>query len=519
MRYVSFVNRLELKVPGNVLAQALCLGDVDNDGLNELAVGNVSGSLFIFKGITSRHPLCIAEGLGLITCIGVGDVFSRQQNHLLCVNAEGQLYGFDITDVKRSSSVARIQPVFKQRLPPNTRTLLLANLGEQDPCTLVLGFTDRNVRAYRWADQGRLPTDTTILGKFVQADAWSFDGQVGSLSVTHSSDNQHHLLVVSQPGGCYVTLDCSHWQYRHRASSAVDESHPVSSSVYNLVQSKHYPEAPTEVVGSLQRAGSAEPTDLITIATLNGSITLLANNKVQWQLHVGHQLFSLTKMDITGDGADEVVACAFDGFTYIVNHNRDVVRFQIDDSLCAFTSGSFGVSADKATCSLVYLSLNGKLFVYYDVHLNSMVTSNLLEEMKSRVDELDFLPGDMKEAIAAGDGETVRPVYSWCMDTADEEIQYQLRTLKDQLARLKGNAAVGMSPSGNTGVSDLSALHADVAAASTTCDGSVDDAVDGAAAMIIADDTAGCTNTAMSAVEQSSDGETPVGTAAGTDHH
>lgn len=49
MRAISLVNRLEFEFSGVVVRKGLALGDVDNDGQNELVVGNENGELFIFK--------------------------------------------------------------------------------------------------------------------------------------------------------------------------------------------------------------------------------------------------------------------------------------------------------------------------------------------------------------------------------------------------------------------------------------------------------------------------------------
>lgn len=43
-----------------------------------------------------------------------------------------------------------------------------------------------------------------------------------------------------------------------------------------------------------------------------------------------------------GDGREEVVACAWDGQTYIIDHNRTVVRFQFDENVNAFCAGEEG---------------------------------------------------------------------------------------------------------------------------------------------------------------------------------
>lgn len=49
MRAITLVKRIEFDFSGNVLKNALTLGDVDNDGCNELIVGNQNGDVCIFK--------------------------------------------------------------------------------------------------------------------------------------------------------------------------------------------------------------------------------------------------------------------------------------------------------------------------------------------------------------------------------------------------------------------------------------------------------------------------------------
>jgi len=42
---------------------------------------------------------------------------------------------------------------------------------------------------------------------------------------------------------------------------------------------------------------------------------------------------------LQGSGEDEIVVCAWDGMTYIVDQGRNVVRYQFEENVSAFCAG------------------------------------------------------------------------------------------------------------------------------------------------------------------------------------
>ncbi len=55
-------------------------------------------------------------------------------------------------------------------------------------------------------------------------------------------------------------------------------------------------------------------------------------------------MFALALVDVTGDGNDEVVACAWDGMTYFVDSkDQNLVKFKFGQAVSAFTAGLYSL--------------------------------------------------------------------------------------------------------------------------------------------------------------------------------
>ncbi|XP_045581743.1 KICSTOR complex protein ITFG2 [Procambarus clarkii] len=475
MRVASFVNHLEFEFEGNINKNAICLGDVDNDGQNELIVGNESGSLAIFKG-ENPQPVRVGTELGMVSAISVGDVFNTGLNVLVVVTGCGYCYIYDFEDdhLGDTSEKKLLQPVHAQRIPANAKVMLIGDVNGDGFSEMVLALTDRVVRTYRWINSGDIVGGKPY-GKLIGLNKWELGDQIGSISFNKCKDGTPSLLVA-QPGGTYFTLKvrvsqdseldpfdeqsselltkmsldyeplasarlrnpnihteiCGNIKLgKKRPSSYKIESeingnskgktiHPNTdrfeeslceiskSDSSKLKSSSNVDELPYKIFDNIMPSirsridSDEDDTGLATsfaLATLDGTLMLVHDGKIKWNLQVDHQLFAVCGLDVTEDGKDEVVACAWDGNTYIVCQNTDCVRFTFHEPVNAFTAGLYGLRGKQVPC-LVYATFNNHIYLYHDITMSHVVTKTMVEVLKEEpkykqmLDELGISAND-----------------------------------------------------------------------------------------------------------------------------
>nr|XP_031300175.1 KICSTOR complex protein ITFG2 isoform X2 [Camelus dromedarius] len=392
MRSVSYVQRVALEFSGSLFPHAICLGDVDNDTL---------------------------------TCVGVGDVCNKGKNLVVAVSAEGWFHLCDLTPAKALGASGHHEtlvgeeprPVFKQHIPANTKVMLISDIDGDGRCELVVGYTDRVVRAFRWEDLG----DSTehLTGQLVSLKKWMLEGQVDSLSVTPGPLGAPELMV-SQPGCAYAILLCT-WNRdagpaptsEGLAEGTRETPAPRDVVLHQTSGRTHNKNVSTHLIGNIRRGGghSTVPesgaSGLFALCTLDGTLKLMEEaDRLLWSVQVDHQLFALEKLDVTGNGHEEVVACAWDGQTYIIDHNRTVVRFQVDENIRAFCAGLYACKEGRNSPCLVYVTFNQKIYVYWEVQLERMESTNLLKLLEAQPDfrgllrDLGVGPDDLPAARA-----------------------------------------------------------------------------------------------------------------------
>ncbi|XP_046765975.1 KICSTOR complex protein ITFG2 isoform X6 [Gallus gallus] len=355
MRSVSYVQRVALEFCGSLFPHAICLGDADNDTLNELVVGDTNGKLYVYKNDDSK-PWTVRSCQGMLTCVGVGDVCNKGKH----------------PDASGHHELAEEQkPVFKQHIPANTKVMLISDIDGDGKCELVVGYTDRVVRAFRWEDLSE--NSDHVCGQLILLKKWLLEGQVDSLSVNPGPDGLPEMMV-SQPGCGYAILLCT-WDSEQqptiegRDRSSPSREAPLRDVILHQTSGRiHNKNVSTHLIGSIGRG---------TLKLMEGA------DKLLWSVQVDHQLFALEKLDVTGNGHEEVIACAWDGQTYIIDHNRTVARFQADENVSAFCAGLYACKQGSNSPCLVYVSFSQKIYIYWDVQLERMESTNLLKILES----------------------------------------------------------------------------------------------------------------------------------------
>ena len=222
-----------------------------------------------------------------------------------------------------------------------------------------------------------------------------------------------------------MKLKCSKETEHPEKRGEVEEEEGQTSVLSNMsveyeplgVNRRRNPNVSAEILGGFKTL-DGEGTRY-AIVTLDGTIMLVDNcekppmESIMWNLQVDHQLMCLSKVDVTGDGLEEVVASSWDGQTYIISQDRQAVRFQAEENVATFVSGMFSLKPGLTKPALVYVTFNNKIQLYHNlglergISLSSLVHwPGMLESAKEQLQELEVDTEDMKQ---------LQEVYRYCL--------------------------------------------------------------------------------------------------------
>ncbi len=137
------------------------------------------------------------------------------------------------------------------------------------------------------------------------------------------------FLIVSQPGGALLRVSCrsqpqngdKNNKTKNRFVSGDDDDSGGGGLILSVGEVNQEEMAThqmrnlnvsSEIVGGFVCPDSEDETPY-AISTLEGTLILARKKEILWSHQFPHQLFCLRKMDVDGDGRDEVVVSSWSG--------------------------------------------------------------------------------------------------------------------------------------------------------------------------------------------------------------
>lgn len=272
------------------------------------------------------------------------------------------------------SSPDRIEPLYRWFIAGNGTCAIIADIDEDKQSELVIGSSNRVVYSYGIVHE--LDAMGAITTKLKLKNKWNVPGQVGSLSLSHDQWGRP-ILVVSQHGGNYTTID-------HRGSTKYRQWGNVQPLTHSNAKDER--SAPAIIRhasrSSVSPFGTPQNPVLMAMASLDGSIMLQEeSSKEIWQKDLGHQLFALSVTDLTGDGNADIIACAWDGKTFIFDQQANCVEFQFEERVAAFVAGRYSVTKSTPQPCLVFVTFSDHVCIYYNLPIKSAPSHSLISRL------------------------------------------------------------------------------------------------------------------------------------------
>ena len=358
VRTVSFVQSHTFNFDGSLFQEAITLADFDNDGTNELCIGNVAGDLAVFK----ENNLCWgAHNLGMITCLGIGDIKNKGDNSLVVITGEGLCYIFDhdynnellSTESSQNTGKTILSHSHKQRFPLNIKQLIIADVTNRGANDLIV-ILDTIVRIYSWDD------DAEEKLKHQDKEMYNFERQIDAITVNTTRDGSQSIFVCIPSEGIRILKAARTEKNQFVQWDPLAQNVKLSSPV-------------TDAIGNV-RSSVGGGDNMVCFATLDGLLKMYHGDEELWSLPLDNPIFALVKTDIDHDDTDEVIACSWDGLTFFVDHNKNCVKFKFEASvpIRAFCAGQYAMKGSNNKPALVYVTFSGDVVIFYDVQLTSL---------------------------------------------------------------------------------------------------------------------------------------------------
>eukprot|EP00127_Corallochytrium_limacisporum_P006519 Clim_evm50s229 gene=Clim_evmTU50s229 len=218
--------------------------------------------------------------------------------------------------------------------------------------------------------------------------------------------------------------------------------------------------------------------NLIATATSDGSIRLIKDGEDIWELQVDHQLFGMQKFDFLGDDRDEIVAVSWDGMTYIIDHDKEGIRFKFPQNIAAFAAGHYAMSdnvTESATSTgngpaedgahhpktdsqalacnepcLAYLTFSDEIHIYYQLEITHLKSVDLFKVMHREVEEYqeEIATSKLQQGDAKAEKNELAHFFAMCLDNTIEVqyLEHKTALMRVQLAEMRKRIAREQDP-------------------------------------------------------------------------
>lgn len=166
------------------------------------------------------------------------------------------------------------------------------------------------------------------------------------------------------------------------------------------------------------------------------------------QAHYGGDSTAATITNYAGSGGDGglkssqyFAVCAWNGKTYIIDEERNYLRFKLDEAVSAFTAGNYHFDGSHHS-ALVYATFNNQLVLYYDILQNQIRPIYLLNEILDNAQHGDLLKKleTLNRRVRGDDGGAV-------VNEDESSRRRQLHNLLQGILYAVTDQELGLSPS------------------------------------------------------------------------
>jgi hypothetical protein len=136
--------------------------------------------------------------------------------------------------------------------------------------------------------------------------------------------------------------------------------------------------------------------DFMAVASVDGLISIREiidkdNEKEIWNLDLEQEIVKIQKYK-TGT-LDQLFISTWDGITYILDSNKNIVCYNFKQRISTFYVGLFSTEPNKHKSCIFYVTFNENITMFYDVEISQIQTFFLLEKLKNEnkklLDELE----------------------------------------------------------------------------------------------------------------------------------